>query len=170
MPTITASPALVFLATDSATPILSPSTTLNLVTSLFSYQYSLSGTPSVNVHQVLFKNSLGTTLVTSTMSGSGFTRTMASNGYVVFSNMQAVVPNSSGTIAYIEIIGFSANHFPGSNPTIPVSSPYTMTLTVGDIGSGADVEIDDLNVVSNQPWRMNGSIRWRVPNTFNYSE
>ena len=167
MPTITASPALVYLATNAATPILAASSTLDSTTSIFSYTYSASGSASRSAHQVLFKNSLGTTLVAGTMSG--FTRTMATNGYVVFSDMQAVVPSNAGTIAYIEIINQTLLHYNGFNNQ-SVSSLYNMTLTVGDIGSGADVEIDDLDVVTNQPWRMNGSIRWRAPNTFNYSE
>jgi len=165
MPTITASPKLVYDATNAATPILSPSSTLNTGTSLFSYTYRAGvSDPQTVVHQVLFKNALGTTLVAGSMSG--FTRTMASNGYVVFSDMQAVVPSNSGTVAYAEIVSQSVIPYLGTL----VNSPYTMTLTIGDIGSGADVEIDDLDVVSNQPWRMNGSIRWRAPNTFNYSE
>jgi len=167
MPTITASPALVYLATNAATPILAASSVLDFTTSIFSYSYSSGGISSRSAHQVLFKNSLGTTLVAGTMSG--FTRTMASNGYVVFSDMQAVVPSNAGTIAYIEIINANPQHYNGSSNQ-SVTSPYTMTLTVGDIGSGAEVEIDDLDVVTNQPWRMNGSIRWRAPNTFNYSE
>jgi hypothetical protein len=101
---------------------------------------------------------------------AGFTRTLATNGYAVFSDMQAVTPGANGTIAYIEIISPSVTHFVGSNPSGSFTGPYTMTLTVGDIGSGADVEIDDKDVVTNQPWRLNGSIRWRAPNTFNYSE
>jgi hypothetical protein len=165
MPTITASPKLVYDATNAATPILTPSNTLNTFTSIFSFTYrNIEPAAATNVHQVLFKNALGTTLVVGSMSG--FTRTMASNGYVVFSDMQAVVPSNSGTVAYAEIVAQSVTPYLGT----PVNSPYTMTLTIGDIGSGADIEIDDLDVVSNQPWRMNGSIRWRAPNTFNYSE
>ena len=169
MPTITASPGLVSQATNAVTTILSPSSVLNVFSSIFSFTYSQSGTPSAISYLVYFKNALGTTLVTTNMAG--FTRTQATNGYAVFSNMQAVTPGVSGTIAYIEIIaqqGF--NHYNGSSQVPFSATAYTMTLTVGDIGSGADVEIDDLNVVSNQPWRMNGSIRWRAPNTLNYSE
>jgi hypothetical protein len=100
---------------------------------------------------------------------AGFTRTLATNGYAVFSDMQAVTPGANGTIAYIEIVSPQVFHLVGGSQTSQ-TGPYTMTLTVGDIGSGADVEIDDKNVVTNQPWRLNGSIRWRAPNTFNYSE
>ncbi len=167
MPTITASPSLVSQATNAVTRILSADTTLNLLSSIFSFTYNASNTSAVTTYLVLFKNALGSTLVTTNMAG--FTRTQATNGYSVFSNMQAVTPGANGTIAYIEIISPTVNHLIGNQQT-PQTAPYTMTLTVGDIGSGADVEIDDKNVVTNQPWRLNGSIRWRVPNTFNYSE
>ena len=168
MPTITASPSLVRIATNASTAILTPTTTLNLLSSIFSLTYNASSTSAVATYLVLFKNALGSTLVSTNMAG--FTRTLATNGYAVFSDMQAVTPGANGTIAYIEIISPSVTHFVGSNPSGSFTGPYTMTLTVGDIGSGADVEIDDKDVVTNQPWRLNGSIRWRAPNTFNYSE
>ena len=168
MPTITASPSLVSQATNASTAIFPPTTILNLLTSIFSLTFNAGGGGSTAAYNVLFKNALGATLVTTSMAG--FTRTLATNGYAVFSNMQAVTPGASGTIAYIEIVSQVVSHYTGSSYVTGLTGPYTMTLTVGDIGSGADVEIDDLDVVSNQPWRMNGSIRWRAPNVFNYSE
>ena len=99
---------------------------------------------------------------------SQFTRTMATNGYVVFSNLPPLTVNASGTIAYIEINNVNITHWVGFSSGL-VSSPYTITLTVGAIGSGADVEIDNRDVTTTQPWRLDGSIRFRVPNTFTYS-
>jgi hypothetical protein len=167
MPTITASPSLVRQATDAVAGILNPSTALNLTGSIFSVTHFQNSIANVTAYLVLFKNALGTTLATTNMGR--FTRTLATNGYSVFSNMQPLTPDANGTIAYIEILSPSVLHQIGQT-LISQIGPYTMTLTVGDIGSGADVEIDDKDLVNNQPWRLNGSIRWRVPNTFNYSE
>lgn len=174
MPTITASPGLVYTATNAVT--VSQATTpgdsiADITTSLFAMttdQNSGSGSynPLYTSHNIYFKNSLGQTLASSTMAN--FTRTMAANGYVVYSNFQPVTPVLNGTIAYIDIQSRSVLHYAGIS-NVTATSPYEITLTVGAIGSGADVEIDNRDLTTTQPWRMDGSIRFRVPNTFTYS-
>jgi hypothetical protein len=159
MPTITASPGLVYAATNACTEFLTPSSTSNPYSSFFTTTYNqgsqFSPSPALVYSNVYFKNSLGQTLISTTMAN--FTRTMATNGYVVFNNFLPVTPSVNGTIAYIEIS-------PNLTPTY-----YLWTLTVGAIGSGADVEIDNRDVTTTQPWRMDGSIRFRVPNSYTYS-
>jgi hypothetical protein len=176
MPTITASPGLVSFATERVTTLTPinyvsvPSDTANLDFSIFSAIIdNASGGSGAGTNSpafMYFKNSLGNTLTSTSMSQ--FTRTMATNGYVVFSNLPPLTVNVSGTIAYIEINNVNITHWVGFNSGL-VSSPYTITLTVGAIGSGADVEIDNRDVTTTQQWRLDGSIRFRVPNTFTYS-
>ena len=176
MPTITASPGLVSFATERVTTLTPinyvsvPSDTANLDFSIFSAIIDNaaggSGAGTNSAATISFKNSLGTTLTSASMSQ--FTRTMATNGYVVFSNLPPLTVNASGTIAYIEINNVNITHWVGFSSGL-VSSPYTITLTVGAIGSGADVEIDNRDVTTTQQWRLDGSIRFRVPNTFTYS-
>lgn len=174
MPTITASPGLVYTATNAVTVALPPNGsdgTADVTSSLFAIttdQSSGSGNYSslYTSHNIYFKNSLGQTLASSTMAN--FTRTMAANGYVVYSNFQPVTPVLNGTIAYIDIQNRNVTHYVGL-ANVTATSPYEMTFTVGAIGSGADIEIDNRDLTTTQPWRMDGSIRFRVPNTFTYS-
>ncbi len=176
MPTITASPGLVSFATERVTTltpngyITVPNDVANLDFSIFSAIIDASpGSGGGNTNSpafMYFKNSLGNNLTYATMSQ--FTRTMATNGYAVFSNLPPLTVNQSGTIAYIEINNVGLQHWIGSGSTI-VAPPYTITLTVGAIGSGADVEIDNRDVTTTQQWRLDGSIRFRVPNTITYS-
>lgn len=177
MPTITASPGLVYLATNAVTTP-SPNTSLivstpqaaNIYESIFYSVFDSNAAPSSLIantvpHYIYFKNSSGTILAQGTIAN--FTRTMAANGYCVLSNFTPVTPVVNGTIAYIEI-SMPANqvqHDNGQNP----ASKHAMTLVVGAIGSGADVEIDNRDLTTTQPWRLDGSIRFRVPNTFTYS-
>lgn len=173
MPTITASPGLVYAATNAITDITSTGlASVDTRTKLWYFNYdgnSSFGVQNVTSYaNVYFKNSLGTTLLT--MSMSAFSRTMATNGYCVLSNPSAYTPPVAGTIAYIEIDHDSTNY----NYASPVgdatmSNIYKITLTVGAIGSGADVEIDNRDLTTTQPWRLDGTIRFRVPNTFTYS-
>jgi hypothetical protein len=174
MPTITASPGLVYTATNAITEINSTGlASIDTRTKLWYFNYD--GNSSFGVQQnnsvanVYFKNSLGTTLLT--MGMSAFTRTMATNGYAVLTNPTAYTPSVAGTIAYIEIDHDSANYnyaYPTAGDAT-MANIYKITLTVGAIGSGADVEIDNRDLTTTQPWRLDGSIRFRVPNTFTYS-
>jgi hypothetical protein len=167
MPTITASPGLVYAATNACTGFLGTSNTTDFKSSFFSatgtvgFNFQGSPTPGGEFSTMLFKNSVGDTLISTTIGN--FTRTMAANGYVVLNNFTPVTPVANGTIAYIEI----ANWIGGvsTNPT----NYYFWTLVVGGIGSGADIEIDDRDVTTNQPWRLDGSIRFRVPSSYTYS-
>ena len=172
MPTITASPGLVYAATNAITDITSTGlSSVDTRTKLWYFNYDNNNSFGVqsasSIANVYFKNSLGTTLLT--MSMSAFTRTMATNGYCVLSNSNSYTPSVAGTIAYIEIDHDSGNvNYSPPGDTV-LSNVYKMTLTVGAIGSGADIEIDNRDLTTTQPWRLDGSIRFRVPNTFTYS-
>jgi hypothetical protein len=173
MPTITASPGLVYAATNAITDITGTGlASVDTRTKLWYFNYDNSSSfgvqQSTSYANVYFKNSLGQTLLTISMSV--FTRTMATNGYAVLTNAAAYVPAGSGTIAYIEID--HDNLYNNQYPTLgdaSLNNIYKMTLVVGAIGSGADVEIDNRDLTTTQPWRLDGSIRFRVPNTFTYS-
>lgn len=175
MPTITASPGLVYLATDTVTDVTSTTNpdgnNINTWYRLWYWTYDTSPSAGVQSNgswaQIYFKNSLGTTLLTRDLY-TGFTRTMSANGYCVLSMNGAASPAQTGTISYIEI-----DHVPATNygPTgfSQLADKVKIILTVGAIGSGADVEIDNRDLTTTQPWRLDGSIRFRVPNTFTYS-
>lgn len=175
MPTITASPGLVYLATDTVTDMSSTTNPdgngINTWYRLWYWTYDTSSSTGVQQNNstanVYFKNALGQTLLTRNLS-SGFTRTMSANGYCVFSMNDSVVPSVSGTIAYIEIDHATATNY-GLTGFYQLADKVKTVLTVGAIGSGADVEIDNRDLTTTQPWRLDGSIRFRVPNTFTYS-
>lgn len=170
MPTITASPGLVYTATNVITSLDGTGLPiLDTITKLWFFYYDSNSGAGVqqtsSLATLFFKNSLGTTLLK--MNMSTFTRTMAANGYCVLSNANAVTPIVSGTIAYIDIDHEDIYDY--GNPGGQINNIYKITLIVGAIGSGADVEIDNRDVTTTQPWRLDGSIRFRVPNTFTYS-
>lgn len=100
-----------------------------------------------------FKNSSNTTLI-SYSSAEIVSRTIDANGYCVLSNFPQKIPSVAGTIDYIYINGISNRE---------------ITLTVGATGSGTDVEFDDRTLVTTQPWRLDGSIKFRIPITWTWS-
>ena len=78
-----------------------------------------------------------------------------STGYVTFSSFPVVTPVVSGTIEYV-LLRDRAN-------------TWGITFTAGDIGSGADVEINDRTLTTSQPWQLSGSIRIRLPMSYTYT-
>lgn len=100
-----------------------------------------------------FRNASGTTL-TSWLANQ-LTRTIDNEGYAVMSNFPAKIPAVAGTVSDIQIITNNTNR--------------SIVLTVGAPGSGADVEFQDRTLVTSQPWRLDGSIKFRVPISYTYS-
>ena len=174
MATISFSPALVAAITNQLTTVIATSPTLDTTSYLFQstgpipYVNGSSTGNGKNVATVYFKNSAGTTLATASLGS--LTRTQDVNGYVAFTNFPSTTPSQAGTIDYIQISQASFTYNINSYTQGVVSStPYTVTLTVGDTGSGADVEIANRDLVTNQPWRLDGAIRFRVPDSYTYS-
>lgn len=125
--------------------------------SLFA-QYANNGSYSSNITMpggitFAFKNSSNTTL-TSYTSLEIVTRTMDADGYCVLSNFPEKIPANAGTIDYIYVSGNSGRE---------------ITLSVGTTGSGADVEFVDRTLITSQPWRLDGSIKFRVPMSYTFS-
>lgn len=79
----------------------------------------------------------------------------ASTGYTTFGSFPTTTPLLSGTIEYV-LLRDKANTF-------------GITFTAGDIGSGADVEINDRTLTTAQPWQLSGSIRVRLPMSYTYT-
>lgn len=174
MATISFSPALVASITDRLTKIAPTATSIDYTTYLFTTTYSptqYNSTPTYGTANatVYFKNSSGTALAAVGMSG--LTRTQDVNGYVAFTNFPVTTPSVAGTIDYIEIANtvLTTYYQSFSSNTQSIQNTYNIILTVGDTGSGADVEIANRDLVTNQPWRLDGSIRFRVPNSYTYS-
>jgi hypothetical protein len=101
-----------------------------------------------------FKDSSNNILTQYTSTETG--RTVDTNGYVVISNFPQKTPVAAGTITTIEITG-------------PGNGGAGISLTVGAVGSGTDVEVDDRVLVTTQPWRLDGSIKFRVPTSYTWS-
>lgn len=99
-----------------------------------------------------FKNSANTTLI-SYSSAEIVTRSIDANGYCVLSNFPQKTPSVAGTIDYIYVNGNSGRE---------------ITFTVGPSGSGTDIEFDDRTLVTTQPWRLDGSIKFRIPITWTW--
>lgn len=78
-----------------------------------------------------------------------------STGYVTFNSFPVVTPVVSGTIEYV-LLRDRAN-------------TWGITFTAGDIGSGADIEINDRTLTTAQPWQLSGSIRVRLPMSYTYT-
>lgn len=103
-----------------------------------------------------FKNAANTTLTTY-YTTEIVSRSMDANGYCVLSNFPAKTPAAAGTIDYILISSSAPSH------------DRDITLSVGASGSGADVEFDDRTLVTTQPWRLDGIIKFRVPISYTWS-
>lgn len=97
-------------------------------------------------------------------SGSGYylrpfgkqcRRSVDANGYVVFDQFPTVTPIANGTIDFLVLRD--------QNGT------FSITMTVGDISSGADVEIADRTLTTAQPWSLSGNVKIRLPMSYTYS-
>lgn len=119
-----------------------------IVGQIFSEDTSQARTASFN-----FRNASGTTLTS--WQSSQLTRTIDNEGYAVMSNFPAKIPAVAGTVSDIQIITQNTNR--------------SIVLTVGAPGSGADVEFQDRTLVTSQPWRLDGSIKFRVPISYTYN-
>lgn len=82
-------------------------------------------------------------------------RTTDANGYVIWNDFKTRTPTASGTIEFARLTAH-ANYFP-------------ILLTVGDVGSGADVEIADRTITTAQPWKLTGAIKIRLPMSYTYT-
>jgi hypothetical protein len=112
------------------------------------------GSPTVTSASIFFRNSSGTTLTS--YLASELTRTIDANGYCVLSNFPPKTPVVAGTISDIYF-------------RTDTGAFRTITLTVGAPDSSADVQFDDRVLVTDQPWRLDGSIKFRVPISYEYS-
>jgi hypothetical protein len=101
---------------------------------------------------IRFKNSSNVDLTT--YSTAELTRTIDTQGYLVLANFPPKIPTTAGRISTI---------------VIEASTARTITLTVGAPGGTSDVQFDDRDLVTTQPWRLDGSIRFRVPISYEYT-
>jgi len=104
-----------------------------------------------------FKNSSNVTLVSYT-AAEILSRTMDSDGFCVLTNFPQKTPSVAGTISYVLITNGNINSF-----------TREVILLVGTPGSGSDIEFNDITLVTNQPWRLDGSIKFRAPITYTWS-
>jgi hypothetical protein len=106
----------------------------------------------VSLTTFAFKNASGTTL-TSWTANQIVSRTIDANGYCVLTNFPEKTPVVAGTIEQLVI----------------TNGVKVITMVVGDQGSGSDVEFNDRVLVTNQPWRLDTSIKFRIPMEWNWS-
>jgi hypothetical protein len=129
--------------------------------SLFSYVYNGGYYTNGWYYQryatgvVSFRNSSGITLTS--YNCSDLTRAIDSDGYCVLSNFPPKIPSVAGTITDIYF-----QHQSGQ-------TTKTITLSVGPVGGQSDVQFDDRVLVTNQPWRLDGSIKFRIPISYTFS-
>jgi hypothetical protein len=106
-----------------------------------------------------FQNSSGLTL-TKWQATEIVSRTIDANGYCVLSNFIEKIPTNAGTIDKLVI----------TSGTYDDNAFYrTITLSIGPTGSGADIEFDDRALVTNQPWRLDTAIKFRIPMEWNWT-
>lgn len=113
-----------------------------------------------------FYSSANTLLVrydTGTPGFNDLTRTIDADGYCVLSNFPQKTPVNNGTIDYAII----TNNDTYGGYTL--SPELSITLSVGNSGSGADIEIADRVVTTSQPWRLDGTFKFRVPISYTWS-
>jgi hypothetical protein len=84
---------------------------------------------------------------------SELTRAMDANGFVTISNFPPKIPVAAGTISTVII----------------ETGPKSIILTVGAPGGAADVQFSDRVLVTTQPWRLDGSIKFRIPLSYEYT-
>jgi hypothetical protein len=119
-----------------------------------SFSWSSSITTDVRFE---FKNSSNVTLVSYT-AAEILSRTMDDDGFCVLTNFPQKTPSVAGTISYVLITNGNVNSF-----------TREVILLVGSPGSGSDIEFDDRVLVTNQPWRLDGSIKFRAPITYTWT-
>jgi hypothetical protein len=100
---------------------------------------------------ITFRNSSDVALATYAISE--LTRAMDANGYVTISNFPPKIPSAAGTISTVVI----------------QTGNKSIILTVGAPSGSADVQFDDRVLVTSQPWRLDGSIKFRVPVSYEYT-
>jgi hypothetical protein len=131
-----------------------------LMGSLFSYLIfgsysSLLANATTTPSAILFKDGTNQTLISYTLAD--LTRSVDADGYVVISNFAPKTPSLAGTISSIEIVAdTSVNN-------------KQITFSVGAPGGGADIQFDDRDLVTSQPWRLDGNIKFRVPISYTYT-
>jgi hypothetical protein len=130
----------------------------------FLASYTVSGNSFNGYNTILstsvrfdFKNSSNETLVSYT-AAEILSRTMDSSGFCVLTNFPQKTPSLAGTISYVLITNGNTNSF-----------AREVILLVGAPGSGTDIEFDDRVLVTNQPWRLDGSIKFRAPITYTWA-
>jgi hypothetical protein len=99
-----------------------------------------------------FCNASGTTL-TSWTAHEIESRTIDANGYCVLTNFPQKTPAVAGTIEQLVI----------------TNGVKVITFVVGDEGSSSDVEFNDRTLITTQPWRLDTSIKFRIPMAWNWS-
>ncbi len=188
MATITFSPGLVKAATDyltdittttySTLPESNPTTYQSgdkFRSRLFCQRYQSTGgnvgtNYTARYSTIEFKDSGGTVLATTTFQY--LTRILADDGYAIYTGWPAINPSVTGQIDQIIIRDAGGNisyYYAGEYSVRYWTNPYTVQLTVGDVGSGADLEIANRNIVVGTPWELDGSIKFRIPDTYTYS-
>jgi hypothetical protein len=100
---------------------------------------------------ITFRNSSNSALATYAITE--LTRVMDVNGYVTISNFPPKIPSVAGTISTVII----------------ETGNKSIVLTVGAPGGQSDVQFDDRVLVTNQPWRLDGSVKFRVPVSYEYT-
>lgn len=177
MSTITLSPALVSFLTDKIVGNATASTAYNDATTykhnLFTFNRAWQQTnypyATVSLFEtsfVQFKDVSNNVLVKVALDT--FTRTQDGNGYIVYSGMPATYPTANGTVAFLTFDGLLTERSGYQAPTTTTYA-HSVTLTVDDVETGADIELADRNIVTGQPWRMDGSFRFRIPSSYTYT-
>ena len=115
----------------------------------FAYVYTAAPTWAT----ISFRNS--SEQVLTQYSVGDLARSIDASGYVTLSNFPPKIPILAGTVSTI-IIATNGDD-------------RTITFTVGAPSGSSDVQFDDRTLVSNQPWRLDGSIRFRVPVSYDYT-
>ena len=177
MSTITLSPGLVSFLTDkivaNATATAEFDATPTYKHNLFSFnrRWERSGYGqflSIFEYSVVQFKDISNNVLVSVSLGS-FTRTQDGNGYIVFSGMPATFPTAAGEVAFLAFDGLRTDG-PGFYQSNPVTTyAHAVTLVIDDTGSGADIELADRTIVTGQPWRMDGSFRFRIPSSYTYT-
>jgi hypothetical protein len=120
--------------------------------SVGAYGNNNPGVTGLQPSAINFKNSSGTTLTSYTISE--LTRTIDADGYLVLSNFPPRTPVTAGTISQISIDN---------------GNRRTITLTVGAPNGSSDVQFSDRDLVTTQPWRLDGTIKFRIPTSYTWS-
>jgi hypothetical protein len=113
------------------------------------------GTVTAVSGSIVFQNSSNQTLVSYTIAE--LTKSMDANGYVIIANFPPKIPSLAGTISTM-ILSASDS-----------VNTKTITFSIGAPSGGADIQFDDRDLVTSQPWRLDGNIKFRVPVSYEYT-